>query len=66
MEADDEDGNKHESAYKEDNSEKGSIPSEREENVQKPIKIFTTDKNPLNIEEMDLNSKPVQLFFRER
>ena len=34
MEPDKEDGNKNESTYTEDNDEKGSIPSEREENVQ--------------------------------
>ena len=43
MEADDEDGNKTKSTYTEDNSEKGSIPSECEENVQKPIKITSNN-----------------------
>ena len=43
VDADDEDGNKNESTYTEDNSEKGSIPSEHEENVQKPIKNITVN-----------------------
>ena len=61
---------KKESTYKENNFEKGSNPSENEENVQNQIKyllllVKKANKNPLNIKEIDLNSKTLPSFLRQ-
>ena len=54
LEADDEDGNKNESTYTEDNSKKGSFPSEHEENVKKTIKIIHTNSEKKQIKNFSI------------